>query len=131
MDEAARQNTTKAIATLTSTLVQSWCTSVPNAASGAAATRMFFTHCRGRIALTTPTIRLAGGPATLSSTCSLIVTLHLSSANSPASPRPASRPASSPGGPATVELGSSRRHRGPDRHAGGHVAGIVHAEQPP
>src|ERR1700733_7186702 len=102
MDEAARQNTTKAIATLTSTLVQSWCTSVPNAASGAAATRMFFTHCRGRIALTTPTIRLAGGPATFLSTSPtslLISTLHLSSANSPASPPPPSQPTSAPGGP--------------------------------
>src|SRR5947209_12693254 len=142
MDDAARQKTTKAIATLTNTLVQSWCTSVPNAANGAAATRMFFTHCRGRIALTTPTIRLAGGPATslsTSPTSLLISTLHLSSADSPASPRAGSRPASSPGvpiaRPATVDPGGypfhGRCHHGANRHTGRHVARIVHTEQHP
>src|ERR1700733_16333858 len=111
MDEAARQNTTKAIATLTSTLVQSWCTSVPNAANGAAATRMFFTHCRGRIALTTPTIRLAGGPVTgtLFSMSSLMCSLLLKA----------------------VRPGGDARDGRTDGHPGDHVAGIVHAEQHP
>src|SRR3984957_21134454 len=109
MDEAARQNTTKAIATLTSTLVQSWCTSVPNAASGAAATKTFFTHCRGRIALTTPTIRLAGGPVT--GTSSLMSSLI----------RPLLPPA--------VRPGHDARDGCAEGHAGGHVAGIVHADK--
>ena len=52
---------------------------MPNAASGAANTKTFFTHWRGRIALTTPTIKLAGGPVTgtLSSMSSLIRSLHV------------------------------------------------------
>src|ERR1700759_3837077 len=98
---------------------------------------MFFTHCRGRIALTTPTIRLAGGPATFLSTppTSLLITLHLSSANGPPSSRAASRPPSPPGGPmahllasspggpaATIEPGGcpvgGRRDGCADRHAG-------------
>src|ERR1700733_15212072 len=98
MDEAARHNTAKATATLTHTFIQWGGTSVPNAANGAAATRMFFTHWRGRIALTTPTIRLAGGPATFLSTSptSLLITLHLSSARRASDGRPGRLPTRRP-----------------------------------
>src|ERR1700743_3668669 len=81
---------------------------LPSPATGAASTRTFFTHCRGRIALITPVIRLPGGPVTTSSLT------RLTSINTSA-----------------AETGGDPGDGGTESDAYGNGAGIVHPQQYP